>query len=200
VVTKSIKQRKKRVDLTNAQKEEARLEYIMAEGKIGIVTKLADKYQVTRKTMSSIINKTRKLQVVTNEIEKKKVELQNLNYKIDTYKERANLIKLLESTDIIPIVKKLKNKVTISDKERSQLKSAIHTLESLFRSIDYLHKNDIHYHVDKIVSVIQNMDQEMGNILIPELKKILCDECPIYIKYQKIITQELMNHTTTIGM
>ena len=148
-----------------------------------------------RKTISEILYKTKKLQKISNEVELKSVQKKTLEYEIDTLQERVVLLRLIKNLNVTPVMRKIQQRyedersgresdIIITEDEISKVQSAAIIIENLLKGIDQMHKIDIHFHTTKILTIIQNMDKETANILIPELKRILCDECPFYRKYK----------------
>lgn len=190
--------RKQRVLLDDNQREAMRLDYVaMGAGK-GVVTQLAGKYKVARKTASKIINSVRKLQKLKKDTEKRTKELQHETNKalitkqiIDTYQERSNLIIAIKNMDISPVMRELKEayeqkrQAKITPEQKRKFDEAIPQLERLFTGIDNSNKVDIHFHVTKVLNVLQNMTVEESRLIQPELKRMLCDNCPAYKAYQE---------------
>lgn len=177
--------RKKRVHLTNEQKEEIRTKYVKAGGIDGTVPALAEEYNVHRKTIHGIIHPLSRLQKVTTKNKTILQKSETAQALLNTYEERIALIDVLKQSEILPITKKVKKNEILTPSDRVNLHTAINTLEKLFGGIDNLTKVDIHFHSTKILNVIENMDGEMAELLFPEIKKRLCYDCPAYKAYTK---------------
>lgn len=184
--------RKIRVVLTKPQRRSVRADYIQRCDEKGIVNNLSLDYNVSRKVISEIINSVKKLQQQAKVTDRKKRELEDeTNRKIittkiiDTLDERTDLIELLKGSQIVPIAKKIDDGKTLTKVEKIDLQRVIKTLEILFSGIDNIHKVDLHFHSNKILTVIQNMSADEGKILYPQLKEQLCDQCPLMAKYKK---------------
>jgi len=192
-----MSQRKTKVVLSKKQKALVRTEWLEAEGRNGIINELAGKYNVTRKTISSIINKqTRELRKVTEDVETKIIEKKQQEILIDTYKDRVHYINLIKTLDIAPVLRKMQKQTEelelygevqtkITNEESDRVKIAIQNIENLHRGIDQMSRVDIHFHVEKMVVAIRNMDREEMKVFAPELKKMICDRCPLYKKHQQ---------------
>lgn len=197
------KERKKTVHPTNAQKAEIRRKFLAVNGRKGIVNELKEEYQVTRQTISRIINqKTRELRDVTDEYDTKLQEKKTIELQIDTYKERAELLKLIKIIDVVPVLRKVQERhrqeqlvnqgklveITapgITEEESAKLKQSVNVIENLLRGLDSMTKMDIHFHITKVLTVIQGMNDKEAEIMIPELKRMLCHKCPLFAKYQE---------------
>lgn len=176
--------------LTIKQKGKIRRRFVENGGRRGFQAQMAREYGVARTTIANIINNGGTLRRHTVDTEEAKQKLMTINHKINTLENRKNMLDLLDA-DIKHLQKKLyvdKEELTFIESKR--LNMSLKSMEDILKGVDQINKNDIHYHVGKIIITLENMNDEQGQLLIPHIKSLICEGCPHYKRYHNAIDVE----------